>query len=131
MNDISDNTSDSPEPVANSTARSSLAFVILALTLAICLTVVFYSVTTTAASDPAVRPYAVSLGVGLAIALLLFGLVDINRAAKGLLASALSVLPNLHAWGSKSVRRALSLSFGLIILAASSVGWGRMASFLR
>lgn len=50
--------------------------------------------------------------------MILFGLVDVNRAAKGLLVSSLSLLPNIHDWGTKTAPRAFI--FGTMLLASGA-----------
>lgn len=117
-------TDEPPQPTIEPVDRATPPFVLLAVVMAITLTVIFFAATTTAASDASVRPYAISLAVGAGVILLLFGLVDVDRTAKGLLVSTLSVLPNLHAWGSQTLRRAILLASALILVAAGSVWIG-------
>lgn len=112
------------EETATEPSRSSPAYVVLALAMAIGLMVIFYAVTSTASSDAEMRPYALSLALGVAAILLLFGLIDVSRASKGLLDAAISVLPSIHSWGIKTTSRAILFACALLGVAAASVWFG-------
>lgn len=100
--------------------------VFLALAMAVSLGAVFYSVTITATADPTTRPYAAAIAAAAAAVLILFGWVDVNRAAKGLFSSALEILPRLHRWGVARPGRAWALGWVLLIVAAGSIWVGPM-----
>ena len=60
-------TDEPPQPTIEPVDRATPPFVLLAVVMAITLTVIFFAATTTAASDASVRPYAISLAVGAGV----------------------------------------------------------------
>lgn len=88
----------------------------------------FYAITFTATSDQSVRPYAAALAIGLAVVLILYGLIDVNRAEKGMLVSTLTLLPKIHAWGVERNGRAIVLGLLMLMVGGLSIWLGPMGT---
>lgn len=104
--------------------RKPLRSIILTAAVALCTAGVFYSVTYTATTDPSVRPLAAAVAVALLAILILHGLIDADRGAKGLLISVLSLLPKIYSWGNADFQRTAILSTIVLLIGLSAVWLG-------
>lgn len=104
--------------------RKPFRTMFLTVSASLCLAAIFYATTITATTDPSVRPLAAAMAVALLAMLILHGLITVDRADKGLLASVLSLLPRIFRWGQLSGQRAFFLSLFLLIIGGFSVWLG-------
>lgn len=102
--------------------NTSVTQLLLGVLIAIGAAVLFYSVTATAAADPYIRTYAISIGIALLVLLLIYGFIDKGSAKSGVLDALFTSIPNIYQWGLQSNLKAFIVG-GVSILCTAIAIW--------